>query len=73
MNWIEQRLPFEEYKDRQLYLDFKDKTEQEIAEILDKEDSYTDYDESDEVLDSEGDEDWYDPMLLDYMLNKHEE
>ena len=62
MNWIEQRLPFEEYKDRQLYLkfkeEFKDKTEQEIAEVLDKEDSYTDYDESDD--------DWYDPMLLDY-------
>lgn len=63
MNWIEQRLPFEEYKDRQLKIPFD--YEDEIAEVFDKEDSYTDYDESDE--------DWYDPMLLDYMLNKHEE
>ena len=69
MNWIEQRLHFEEFKDRQLTINF----EQEIAEVLDKEDSYTDYDESDDDLDSEGDDDWYDPMLLDYMLNKHEE
>lgn len=54
MNWRQLEIPFEEYKDRQLYLKFKEKTEQEIAEVLE-------------------DDDWYDPMLLDYMLNKHEE
>lgn len=71
MNWRQLDIPFEEFKDRQLKIPFD--YEQEIKEILDKEDSYTDYDESDDVLDSEGDDDWYDPMLLDYMLNKHEE
>jgi hypothetical protein len=65
MNWRQLDIPFEEFKDRQLTINF----EEQIAEVLDKEDSYTDYDESDEDLDSEGDEDWYDPMLLDYNFN----
>ena len=64
MNWRQLDIPFEEYKDRQLTINF----EEQIAEVLDKEDSYTDYDESDDVLDS-GDDDWYDPMLLDYKFN----
>jgi hypothetical protein len=70
MKWTQLEIPFSEYKDRQLQIPFD--YEQEIAKVLDKEDSYTDYDESDEVLDS-GDDDWYDPMLLDYMLKQHEE
>jgi hypothetical protein len=39
-------IPFEEFKDRQLQIPFD--YEQEIADILDKEDSYQDYDESDD-------------------------
>jgi hypothetical protein len=38
-------IPFDEYKDRQLTINFSEQIEEEIAEILDKEDSYQDYDE----------------------------
>jgi hypothetical protein len=56
MKWRQLEIPFDEYKDRQLQIPFD--YEQEIAEILDKEDSYQDYDEDND--------DWYDPMLLDH-------